>query len=87
MSLPVTESQQYRNFTSTTTIAIPNIKLLGIFCASSSGGTIRVQDDSATVVNTFTAQGGTFYPIPAELQTSCVLTVVGTLDATVFYAV
>lgn len=85
MSLPVTEAQAYKNFTSTTTIALPNLKLLGIFCASSTGGTIKVQDGSNTVVNTFTAVAGTFYPMPSELQTSLVLTVVGTLDATAFY--
>ena len=86
MSLMVSESQSYKNFTSTTTIAQAGLKMLGIFCASSSGGTIKVQDGSSTVVNTFTTVAGTFYPMPAEMQTSLVLTVTGTLDATVFYS-
>lgn len=86
MSLMVSESQSYKNFTATTTIAQPGLKMLGIFCASSSAGTIKVQDGANTVVNTFTAVAGTFYPMPAEMQTSLVLTVTGTLDATVFYS-
>ena len=87
MSNPVTESCFYKNFTSTTTISVANIKLLGVFCASTSAGTLKISDGANTVVNTFSPSAATFYPIPAELQTSLVLTVSGTLDCTAFYSV
>lgn len=89
MSSPVTESQSYKNFTATTTITVsetqPNVRMLGIFVASSTSGTLKVQSGSNTVVNTFDASAGVFYPIPAECNDTVTITVNGTLDATVFY--
>lgn len=89
MANTVTESQSYKNFTATTTIVPPTnysgARLLGIFVASTSSGTIKVQDGSTTVVNTFTPTNATFYPIPAECRGTVTITVGGTLDATVFY--
>lgn len=89
MANTVTESQTYKNFTATTTIVPPTgfrgARLLGIFVASSSSGTIKVQDGASTVVNTFFVNAGTFYPIPAECSGTVTITVAGTLDATVFY--
>lgn len=87
MASPVTESQSYKNFTSTTTLSVANIKLLGIFVASTSGGTLKISDGTTTVVNTFTPAAATFYPLPAICGTSLVITVGGTLDATAFYTV
>ena len=91
MSNPVSESQSYKNFTSTTTSVptqiTPNVRLLGIFVASAAGGTIKVSDGANTVANTFTPLAATFYPIPAECNGTVTITVVGTLDATVFYTV
>ena len=91
MSNPVTESQSYKNFTSTTTIVpaqtTPNVRLLGIFVASTSSGTLKVASGANTVVNTFTPNNATFYPIPAECNGTVTITVGGTLDATVFYTV
>ena len=89
MANPVSESQSFKNFTATTTITVsetqPNVRLLGIFVASATAGTLKVQSGSATVVNTFSVEPAVFYPIPAECNGTVTITVGGTLDATVFY--
>lgn len=84
---PVTESQNFTNITSTTTIRTGSGGILGIFVASVSGSpTIKVQDGSTTIVNTFTPVAATFYPIPARFATSLVVTIGATLDCTVFWS-
>jgi hypothetical protein len=83
---PVTESQNYKNITSTTTVYTGTGGLLGIFVASTSGATLKVQDGAVTVVNTFTPVAATFYAMPARFNTSLVVTVTGTADLTVFWS-
>jgi len=86
MSLSVTQSQNYKNITSTTTVYTGTGGLFGIFVASaSSTPTIKVSDGAATIVNTFTPAGATFYTIPARFGTSLVVTIGGTVDCTVFW--
>ncbi len=86
MSLSVTQSQNYKNITSTTTVYTGTGGLFGIFVASaSSTPTIKVSDGAATIVNTFTPAGATFYTIPARFDTSLVVTISGTVDCTVFW--
>jgi len=83
---PVTESQNFKNITSTTTVFTGIGGILGIFVSSaSSTPTIKVQDGSTTMVNTFTPVAGTFYPIPAKFSTSLVVTISGTVDCCVFW--
>jgi hypothetical protein len=87
MSLPVTQSQNYKNITSTTTVKTGTGGMFGIFVASaSSTPTIKVSDGAGTVVNTFTPAGATFYTIPANFSTSLVVTIGGTVDCTVFWS-
>ena len=87
MSLPVTASQNYKNITATTTVYTGTGGIFGIFVASaSSTPTIKVSDDSTTIVNTFTPAGATFYQIPARFNTSLVVTISGTVDCTVFWS-
>lgn len=84
---PVSESQNYKNITSTTTVYTGAGGLLGIFVASaSSTPTIKVQDGATTIVNTFAPTGATFYPIPGRFATSLVVTISGTVDCTVFWS-
>ncbi len=84
---PVTESQNYKNLTSTTTVTTNPGGILGIFVASASGSpTIKVQDGSTTIVNTFTPVAATFYPMPARFTTSLVVTIGATVDCTVFWS-
>lgn len=89
MTQIVTEAGTPLKFTSTTTINPTGaaVKLLGIFVATTSGGTIALSNGSTAVVSAFTPLAGTFYPLPFEFSSSCVITVVGTLDATASYSV
>ena len=87
MSLNVTQAQNYTNLTSTTTVATGPGGMFGIFVASaSSTPTLKVTDGAATVVNTFTPAGATFYTIPARFSTDLKVTVSGTVDCTVFWS-
>jgi len=86
MSLSITQSQNYKNITSTTTVYTGTGGLFGIFVASASGTpTLKVSDGTTTVVNTFTPAAATFYTIPARFGTSLIVTVGGTVDCTVFW--
>jgi hypothetical protein len=86
MASPVTESCNFKNITSTTTVFTGRGGLLGIFVASVAGTpTIKVQDGSGTLVNTFTPVAATFYPMPGQFITSLVVTIGGTVDCTVFW--
>lgn len=86
MALPVANSGNFTNITSTTTVRTGNGGILGIFCASASNTpTIKVADASTTMVNTFTPVGATFYTIPGRFATSLVVTISGTVDCTVFW--
>lgn len=86
MSNQVNESGQYQNITSTTTLFLGAGQLLGIFVSSaSSTPTIKVSDGATTVVNTFTPTGATYYPIPAQITGSCVVTISGTVDCCAFW--
>ena len=89
MTDSVTESGSYKNFTASVTLAPTNshIRLLGIFVATTSGGTIQLLDGANNVVSAFTPLAGKFYPLPFEFMTSLVITVTGTLDATASYSV
>jgi len=86
MSYPVSQSQNYKNLTATTTVYTGTGGLFGIFVASTSGGTLKVSDGATTMVNTFTPAAATFYSLPGRFGTSLVVTVTGTLDATVFWS-
>lgn len=84
---PVSESQNFTNMTATTTVRTGAGGLLGIMVASASGSpTIKVQDGSTTIVNTFTPVAGIFYPMPARFVTSLVVTIGATCDITVFWS-
>jgi uncharacterized protein YacL len=84
---PVSESQNYKNITATTTVFTGFGAILGIFVASiTSTPTIKVSDGANTIVNTFIPVAGTFYPIPARFATSLIITISGTTDCTVFWS-
>jgi hypothetical protein len=86
MSLPVTESQNFKNITSTTTLKTGPGGILGIFVSSaSSTPTITVSDGSTTLVAQFTPVAATFYPMPGRFNTSLVVTISGTVSCTVFW--
>ena len=84
---PVTESQNYNNISSTTTIYTGTGGILGIFVSSCSNTpTIKVSDGSGAIVETFTPSASTWYAMPARFSTSLVVTIGGTVICTVFWS-
>jgi len=85
--LQASDAGLFRNFTASTTIlaGTGKLKLTGIFVASSSAGTLALTANGVALVGTFTGVAGTFYKIPAESGGDIVITVGGTINATVFW--
>ena len=87
MTFPVTESQNYKNITSTTTVYTGTGGVLGVFVASCSGGpSIKINDGASTIVDTFVPSAATWYAIPARFNTSLSVTIGGTVNCTVFWS-
>lgn len=62
----------------------------GVFCSSSSSGTLTIYDDAATgttnkIVDTFPLVAGTFYPLPIAFSAGLNLVVGGTASFTLLY--
>lgn len=60
--------------------------LCGILVSSSAAGVITVADDNGLIANAMGVVGGQFYAMPVVTVGAVVITVTGTLDATLFYA-
>jgi hypothetical protein len=63
--------------------------LLGVFCASSSSGTLKLWDNTIAadpvIANTFNLAAGTWYPIPAGFSVGLYASLGGTADITVIF--
>lgn len=64
-------------------------RLGGIFCSSSTSGTVKVWDNTAAsgtvLVDTFTVAAGTFYQLPAIARNGLYITIANTATITVFW--
>ena len=82
-------ASSYANITTSTLITRGAGKLIGIFVASASSGTVKVWDQTSAatpvLVNTFSVAAATFYRIPARFKNGLFVTIGGTVDCTVFY--
>ena len=80
---------KYTNLSASALIKEGSARLIGVFCASSSSGTLKIWDNTAAsgaiLVNTFSLTGATYYPIPALARTGIFLTIGGTADITLFW--
>lgn len=89
MPAQVTETGCYENISSSTLVYTGACHLMGIFCASSSSGTVKIWDQTSAAapicVNTFSVSAATWYPIPADMVKGIYVTIGGTADITVFY--
>jgi len=76
------------NISSTGAVKNGTGKLMGVFCASSTSGTLKLWDNTAgsgtVIVNTFNLTAATFYEIPASFANGLYATVGGTADITLF---
>lgn len=64
--------------------------LAGVFCSSSTAGTMTIYDDAATgtstkIVDTFTMVTGTWYPLPFAFANGIYCVIGGTASVTVGY--
>lgn len=87
--MKVYEVGNYTNLSASGQVLAGSGVLLSIFVASASNSpTIKVWDNTAgsgsIVINTFTPVAGTSYPIFAEVNTGCYVTISGTVDCTAF---
>lgn len=83
----VGEAYNYTKITATTTVYPSNCIMIGIFVSQASGSpTIKVSDGATTLVDTFVPTAATFYPIPAALGSSLIVTIGGTVTCTVFWS-
>ena len=85
----VIETGQYSNKSSSALIYTGAGQVLGVFCASSSAGTIKlwnaVTAAAPIIINTTSVVGGVWYPIPFSFTTGLYLTIGGTADVTVSF--
>lgn len=83
------EVYKFTNLSASGLINTGATHLGGIFCASSTSGTVKVWDNTAAsgavCVNTFAVAAGTYYKIPAALKNGLYITIANTADITVFY--
>ena len=91
MSIGVLASGAYKQITASANIQSYASNLLGVFCSSSTAGTLTVYDDAGTgtttkVVDTFTLVAGTFYQLPFGLSKGLYVVIGGTASVTVAFA-
>lgn len=89
MPNPVCETGSYSNKSASALIYAGAGQLLGVFCASSTSGTVKFWDNTSAaapiIVNTTSVAGGTWYRMPFSFTTGLYLTITGTADVTVCY--
>lgn len=87
---PVLESCSYKNLSASALVKTGAGRLLGLICASSSSGTVKIWDNTSAattvLLNTMSLTAGTFYPVPGAFSTGLYVTIGGTADITVFFA-
>lgn len=72
------------NLTATGTIA-GNNKLIGFYVNSTTAGTLTLADGASAITGTITPAIG-FHWFPYEFNTSCVVTIANTMNATMLFA-
>jgi hypothetical protein len=85
----VTEAGDCTNLSASALVKTGEGDLLGVFCASSTSGTLKLWDNTSAagkiIANTFTLAAGTFTPIPVHFQTGLYATIANTADITVMW--
>lgn len=79
----------YTNLSASALINSGPTRLVSIFCASSSSGTLKIWDNTSAattiLINTFSLTGATNYQINALAKTGVFFTIGGTADITAFW--
>lgn len=86
----INEVGAYKNLSASGLVYTGSGKLKGLFCASTTSGTVKIWDNTAgsgtVIVNTFNLTAGTWYELPFTFHTGCYVTIAGTAaDITVSF--
>lgn len=81
----------YKQISATANVSALPANLLGVFCSSSTAGTLTVYDDAATgtstkAVDTVSLTAGTWYPLPIGMSKGIYVVLGGTASVTVVFA-
>jgi hypothetical protein len=81
----------YRNISASANVSNVSCTLAGVFCSTSTSGTIAIYDSATTttslpVTGTIALTAGQFYSVPAGLGYGCYVVIGGTANVTVFTA-
>lgn len=87
----VTMSGGYKNITATANVSPIPATIIGVLCASTTGGTFQVYDSSTTttsdpVTGVVTPAAGSFTPIYASVESGLYIVCANTINLTVIYA-
>ena len=79
-----------KNISVTSNVCAADGIMAGVFCSSSSSGTLAIYDDAATgtttkIVDTFNLVAGTWYPLPFAVANGIYCVIGGTASITVGY--
>lgn len=86
MSTETIEGDKFFNFSATVAAGPPSASLIGVTAASSTSGTMKIVDAKGNIIiNTMAMTAGQFVRLPCKYIGPLVITVGGTLDATLFY--
>lgn len=90
MSGIVTESFTPKQMSASANVCNTSACLGGVFCSSSTSGTLTLYDSATTttttkIVDTFSLTAGTFYPLPFGFGSGIYAVVGGTASITVGY--
>lgn len=80
----------YKQMAATANISDSDGWMLGVFCSSSTAGTLTLYDSPATgtttkIVDTFNLTAGTWYPLPFAFATGLYAVIGGTAAITIGY--
>jgi len=86
----VLQTGNYKNLAATANVKSSAGNLLGMLCASTTGGTVILYNSSATgtsapITGTITLTAGTYYPIPAGFSDGLYAVIANTANITLFY--
>lgn len=81
----------YKQMTASANVSALPANLIGVFCSSSTSGTLTVYDDPATgtttkAVDTFNLVTGTYYPLPISTSKGIYVAIGATASITVVFA-
>lgn len=81
----------YKNITATGNVSPVPATIIGVLCATTTGGTFIVYDSATTgtgtpITGTITPAAGSFTPIYADATAGLYIVVGGTANLTVIYA-